>query len=663
MFASPSAEQHVVFAGLSGPRLAVAALLLAATVALAGLWMFSVINRPWTLHAGQVVDGWLCCPEALLATGFYNSLVTLALPVTALVGTRLHYGQVIRRAVEPIILLEYLSLLLLGFLVSRYQPVYCQPDFFADAPRKIVRSSFIGRLEFWLSAGILLIVVLVLIPSSNISMDRIPSHDSGIFLYFGQQILRGQIPFRDLWDHKPPMIFYMDALGLLLGRGSMWGVWILECLALAVISLLGFWTLRRYYRSFPAALAVCFSLGGIVFMLEGGNLTEELSMPLQLGALALFAISDRRGFTGWSGMLRAFTSGVLFSIALNFKQTMVGIWGALLLWLVLVLFFQRKWALWKVFAWVALGAVLAQAVFVLYYASKGTLYEYWRVAFVYNVVYSDISISKRINMLADLWAFLSQTTPIFPLAILAWIGGMVGTVRAILQRDLDILSFPLLTALIDFPLELVLISLSGKNYRHYFMTLIPGMMVLLAWGAFQTSNFFHWLMSSRRSLAWLIPVGTLLLVSIALAPSAASLLRMSKPSTEQTITDTVAMIRKETQSSDYVLMWGSQTVVNYLSGRQSPTRFVHQKALFRAGFANRSLSDEMLNNLQTHTPKLIINTQLASTPFITTGPDGSCQLPPRSPDGMEAVFQFICQNYKLDHIITKDNWEVYRLQK
>jgi len=29
----------------------------------------------------------------------------------------------------------------------------------------------------------------------------------------------------DVWDHKPPLIYFVDALGLSLTPNSLWGVW------------------------------------------------------------------------------------------------------------------------------------------------------------------------------------------------------------------------------------------------------------------------------------------------------------------------------------------------------------------------------------------------------------------------------------------------------
>lgn len=51
--------------------------------------------------------------------------------------------------------------------------------------------------------------------------------DSSMFLFIGQQIDHGLLPYVDVWDHKPPLVFYLDALSLRMMGGSPVGAIIL----------------------------------------------------------------------------------------------------------------------------------------------------------------------------------------------------------------------------------------------------------------------------------------------------------------------------------------------------------------------------------------------------------------------------------------------------
>ena len=44
--------------------------------------------------------------------------------------------------------------------------------------------------------------------------------DTVVFAYIAQRMLAGDVLFRDVWDHKGPLIFMLNALGLWLGGGS-----------------------------------------------------------------------------------------------------------------------------------------------------------------------------------------------------------------------------------------------------------------------------------------------------------------------------------------------------------------------------------------------------------------------------------------------------------
>ncbi|HMB23654.1 MAG TPA: glycosyltransferase family 39 protein, partial [Anaerolineales bacterium] len=116
--------------------------------------------------------------------------------------------------------------------------------------------------------------IVALFPANPNNMT-LPSRDSGVFLYVAWRLLSGDMPYRDVWDHKPPLIYFVDALGLSLTPNSLWGVWLLEF-------IFGFFTLfliyKLLYREFGvyAALAGTLTLtSGLLTVLARGNVTEE----------------------------------------------------------------------------------------------------------------------------------------------------------------------------------------------------------------------------------------------------------------------------------------------------------------------------------------------------------------------------------------------------
>ena len=140
--------------------------------------------------------------------------------------------------------------------------------------------------KYFVSIFIVLLIGGVLLPQSPF-FTKIPHRDSGVFLYQAQQILTGEIPYRDMWDHKSPLIYYIDAFGLFLGNGSLWGVWFLELASLNIAAFLLYSLIRQQFGFIPALSCVVLFLESMLFIFDGGNRPEEFALPFQFLILFL----------------------------------------------------------------------------------------------------------------------------------------------------------------------------------------------------------------------------------------------------------------------------------------------------------------------------------------------------------------------------------------
>ena len=74
---------------------------------------------------------------------------------------------------------------------------------------------------------ILVFSVLLVLQQANPARSKL-GRDSGAYIYIGSHILRGEPPYLTAWDSKPPGIFLLDAVGLWLGKGTRWGIWLIS---------------------------------------------------------------------------------------------------------------------------------------------------------------------------------------------------------------------------------------------------------------------------------------------------------------------------------------------------------------------------------------------------------------------------------------------------
>jgi 4-amino-4-deoxy-L-arabinose transferase-like glycosyltransferase len=432
----------------------------------------------------------------------------------------------------------------------------------------------------------------------NPAKQPIPSRDSGVFLYIGWRILNGELPYLNVWDHKPPVIYYLDALGLSLAPDSTWGVWWLEVLFLFAAAALLYALIKRLFGLFPAILASFFWLFTLTYLLDGGNITEEYPLAMQAGALFLFYLAERDGKYGWRG----FFIGLLAGLTFFTRQTSIGIFLAIGITLLVTRLRKRDFrTLMRDLLPMLVGALLVFAVIYVYFRSNAALGHLWENAFVYNFFY----VGERDN--ADRFSALLKgmnllgNVGLTELSMFGW----AASLALLFKRD----HFPepvrafLWMLVIALPLEIVLVTLGGRPRTPYFIALLP---VFAVFGGMSLGMLFESLAQYTRSRVAESLVVTVLCLSLcAVIYNDYAYMNTTSQNSRRTLL-LVTYIKEVTTPQDGVLMWGAETAYNFMARRHSPTRFVYQYDLYK--YADEKNETEFLNDILTQKPKLIVLT-------------------------------------------------------
>lgn len=103
--------------------------------------------------------------------------------------------------------------------------------------------------------------------------------DSAQFQTVGKAWASGAIPYRDMFDHKGPVIFFVDMLGYLV-TGAKFGIWIIQIVAM-LFTLLALWKIAMLAEKsrFYGVVAIAVSLIILMQNYVDGNMTEEYCLP------------------------------------------------------------------------------------------------------------------------------------------------------------------------------------------------------------------------------------------------------------------------------------------------------------------------------------------------------------------------------------------------
>lgn len=450
--------------------------------------------------------------------------------------------------------------------------------------------------------------LVILLPFSP-RATSVPRRDSGVFLYIGERILDGEIPYQNVWDHKPPFIFYLNALGLSLTPESRWGVWFIEAISLSVAIAFGLVMIRRVFGILPAIFASALWVMTLQFVIQGGNLTTEYTLPMQFAALFLAT----RITTGKASLLRWFIVGLLGGIAFFTKQTAIGIWIAIFLTITIDRIYRKQLGVYiQEITAIGAGALLVAAFWIAWFSAAGALEDFWDAAFRYNLVYSlsKSTLTQRISNLFNEQAPLA-TLGLWPLAIIGYVTAAILVLwhyRRI-QKWLPLL----IIVLFNFPVELALINISGAGYAHYYMTLLPSLAIFAALTFYMIISSLPQFGVSRMKLR-VLTVGVLLLLSApTLITNGSGLLRFLRGAPSDPLAE---QIREITTPADSVLLWGAETAINFASQHKSPSRFVYQYPLYTENYVTEPLILEFLDDVLAGCPALIIDTRNPGTPWL-----------------------------------------------
>lgn len=472
--------------------------------------------------------------------------------------------------------------------------------------------SFLHRI--WEKLLVLFGTLGVLLPSSPLNMPY-AFRDSGVFLYIGWRVLNGELPYRDVWDHKPPVIFYINALGLSLSNGSRWGLWAIELLFLFLAAYLGFQLIKKTLGGLPAVLSLMLWLLSLTLLLQGGNITTEYALVFQF--LALWLIDYSEGST--RPFLCFYFIGLAGALSFFTKQTTIGIWLAIAIYLTV-----RRIGVGELMRWVREAAAILSGgltviiFLVLFFGIQGALPQFWDAGFEYNFVYSSYGTNGfrvRVDSILQGLKPLIRTR-ILPIALVGYVSAVIFLLfkRASVKEITPLL----LIGLINFPIELVLIGTPRKTYPPYYITALPSLAIFSALVFWMILEFISH--GKSRTVKYIASLGLAGYILWSSFYNYVDRVYMYRKLTK--VEDVVHTIMENTDPDDTVLIWGAETSVNFFSRRKSPTRFVYQYPLFKDGYATEGIVNEFLDDLLQHQPELIIDTGtqgvLYSFPFRTT---------------------------------------------
>jgi hypothetical protein len=589
-----------------------------------------------------------------------------------------------------------------------------------------------------ITSFVLVIIIFIVFFTYSPYNLPVPHRDSGMFLYTGDEILSGKVLYVDFWDHKQPLIFLINALGLLLGNNSPWGVWTIEFLLLSVTLVSFFGLIKQVLPAWVSLVVTTLGLLSILRMM-GGNYTEEYAVCFQLLSLIglfefYFPAKKER-----NKIISAFLIGISSGIAFCFKQTYIDLTFTIFLFITMLLIIKRSKKIARDLLVMIAGFLTVNLILVLYFAHAGALRDYWLASFAYNRYYSNKLLLDWAESILEVLGF-TTSNPIFFIILtvtLVFIIFVIGKMRVFFRylsslkfikwfalalsiifsglfmfarlrgetsgmglaeslllfftvvivsitisisikkfydpkidktlfnewigriRDYDwerpnVYSF-LSIGCLDFLTVFFLIAVSGKGYSHYYVSYLPSILLLMS-GTIMV-------LVQKIKPSRLLPIGITAFFIVGSFNPIYQVVTTNRnfahnPS-GNSFYESAMFLKNQSTNEAKILVWGYDSVIYFLSQRESPTRYFFQYPAYLESPLKNQIQETIFSDLKNKPPEFIVDVNSPTTPFLEISVTGKCTTDILISDsGIQKIADYVCENYS--YVKTFDTIDVYQ---
>lgn len=231
-------------------------------------------------------------------------------------------------------------------------------------------------------------------------------------------LLKGNIPYRDIFDHKGPLLYFVYALGLLISGGHSFGIWIVFSLINAASFYLLYKTARLFFDAGSSFCGVMLTIALLFLhrnsLFDSGSKPEHVILLLLIASEYLFlrrfqqhkhtlypaSKTDLQGeknsaqtetsslpqiFSGKDMLVLGLFCGAVFLLKANYCIYYLSFLGMFFLYLLAKKHFQ---IFLKDAAFFLLGIALILLPFALFFLVHGALSNLIRDYFIFNLRYT-----------------------------------------------------------------------------------------------------------------------------------------------------------------------------------------------------------------------------------------------------------------------------------
>jgi len=410
--------------------------------------------------------------------------------------------------------------------------------------------------------------------------------DTSVYLTIAQGITRGQVPFRDFYDNKGPLLYLISAPGFALGRFT--GVWITELIFMCISVFFAYKTALFFgSRAFAfTSVALSFIVFQSFFYEVAG--TEEYSLPFMMISLYIFT---KYYFTKKNiSSLEIIILGFCFASSVLIRINMFSLWLGFCLVIFIETIIKRDFSeLLKYILLFCTGILIITIPIILYLKSNNALTDYIQQNFIIGRSRGLTGFNLK-DFVKSFFTIINKNLCFTPL-----LAGFIWIIKDFADKK----RWYNIGYSLAFVLTVVFHAVIRTNFGHYNMVLTP--FLVPAFTFFSKEIYKYFLDVKNNKLCF-----SLFLCILFSAPLLTGLYHLNSSFSAQTRTNLILTgktIDEQTTEGDKIISLGFPSRVYLFTQRDTASKYIYQTSGVNY---EPNARNEFLIDLQKNKPAIIV---------------------------------------------------------
>lgn len=415
----------------------------------------------------------------------------------------------------------------------------------------------IQALLVGIALGFVSFVILMDSPY-NLWKPSVASIDSNVFKYIALVMSKGGMPYKDTFDHKGPLLYILNYVGNCVSYYR--GIWIIEAVFMLSTVIFLYKTSRLFCDRLYSLICVVIAMTPMLEYFEEGNFAEEFA--LSFISVSLYIFTDYF-FNEKINRIRLIICGASFAGVFFLRPNMIALWIVFCISVLVYNIKNKKTIPWYFLVWFLVGTILISAPIMFWIVKNGAFNDFIKDYFIFNFRYTPTESGFQ-NEYESLIRWVQN-----PVCLLA----MSSIVVFIRKKDNFFFD---VTYSLFMVLTLYFIVMSGRNYGHYGMVLIPAYIYPITF-LFRNNNS-NKVASPKQYFLFVFVVAFMLPLWIPRMSD--SIDKVCHPCHEPELTydqeNIIRIIRDSTEDDEKIMVMGHLNYFYVLSNRLAASKYSYQ---------------------------------------------------------------------------------------